>query len=242
MNKYVKELVELSNIDKSLNSFNPRIEAINKKIEKEQKKSQDLSGSIAKLQQHIAENKDKIATYEEQITSLNEKLNEIKKKSNEVTNEKEINALTVEENITKEKIAFANEEIERLNKVIEAKESEILKLQEELDAQNSILEQVQKSSEDEITDIEKQKQELFKLREKIVHEIDQKVLAFYEKIRKWARDTAVVPIKKHACYGCFLKVSDKTYSDVLKGDEIVTCPHCDRILYIELEDMKEEEA
>jgi len=59
------------------------------------------------------------------------------------------------------------------------------------------------------------------------------VLAFYEKIRVWAGNTAVVPVKKQACYGCYMKLNDKTYSEVIKADEIVNCPHCGRILYIE---------
>jgi predicted nucleic acid-binding Zn-ribbon protein len=33
-------------------------------------------------------------------------------------------------------------------------------------------------------------------------------------------------------------ISEKVYADVIKGEEIVTCPHCGRILY--MEDTKEE--
>jgi predicted nucleic acid-binding Zn-ribbon protein len=63
--------------------------------------------------------------------------------------------------------------------------------------------------------------------------MNKKILSFYEKIRKWAGNTAVVPVRKQACYGCYLKISDKSYSDVIKADEIITCPHCGRILYLE---------
>lgn len=30
-----------------------------------------------------------------------------------------------------------------------------------------------------------------------------------------------------------MKLNDKTYAEVIKAEEIVTCPHCGRILYIE---------
>ena len=43
----------------------------------------------------------------------------------------------------------------------------------------------------------------------------------------------MVPVRKQACYGCFMRVNDKTYASVLKQDDIVTCPHCGRILYKE---------
>ena len=55
----------------------------------------------------------------------------------------------------------------------------------------------------------------------------------YEKIKRWAKDSAVVPVKKQACYGCYMKINDKTYAEVIKAEEIVNCPHCGRILYKE---------
>lgn len=60
------------------------------------------------------------------------------------------------------------------------------------------------------------------------------MLSFYEKIRKWAKNTAVVPMRKQACYGCFMHINDKVFASVLRSDEITTCPHCGRILYSEL--------
>ena len=68
--------------------------------------------------------------------------------------------------------------------------------------------------------IEKIKGELFVKREELSRNLEQKVLSFYEKIRIWAGNTAVVPVKKQACYGCYMKLNDKTYSEVIKGDEI----------------------
>ncbi|MDD2400008.1 MAG: C4-type zinc ribbon domain-containing protein, partial [Sulfurovum sp.] len=90
----------------------------------------------------------------------------------------------------------------------------------------------------EKSEIEQSKAELFEKREALTRNIEQKILSFYEKIRIWAGNTAVVPVKKQACYGCYMKLNDKTYSDVIRGDEIVTCPHCGRILYIERETEK----
>jgi hypothetical protein len=33
-----------------------------------------------------------------------------------------------------------------------------------------------------------------------------------------------------------MAVSDKVYSDVIKGEEITMCPHCGRILFLEPSD------
>ena len=68
-------------------------------------------------------------------------------------------------------------------------------------------------------------------RTELFEKVDKKVLAFYEKIRRWAKETAVVPVKNQACYGCHMKLSDRFYSEFLISDEIMTCPHCGRIIY-----------
>jgi predicted nucleic acid-binding Zn-ribbon protein len=235
LNKHLEGLVELSKIDKSVDGFTPQIEAAQRKIAKEQKKVDDVTEKIASLQGVIEENSGKIASYEEQIGTLNEHLKSIQKKNKAITNEKEMKALSMEEELAKEKLTFANEEIERLGKINETKGEETTEQEAALVELNATLETVNAEAQKELAEIEKQKGSLYQNRVEIVSKVDQKILAFYEKVRKWAANTAVVPVKKQACYGCYMKINDKTYSEVIRGDEIVTCSHCGRILYLEKE-------
>jgi predicted nucleic acid-binding Zn-ribbon protein len=226
-------LVELSKTDKQLDSFAPKIEAARAKITQEEARLDAAVEQMTTLEKQIDDNKNKIITYEEQIGSLNDQLKSIAKKNKEITNEKEMKALSLEEEIAKEKLTFANEEIERLNKVNDVKLAEKEELQVKLDEIKTAVEAAQSEAEAELAAIDKEKGVLFKAREERTFKIDQKVLAFYEKIRRWAGNTAVVSVKKQACYGCYMKISDKTYSEVIKGDEITTCTHCGRILYLD---------
>ncbi|HIP62117.1 MAG TPA: hypothetical protein EYG98_06130 [Sulfurovum sp.] len=235
MNKHLVELVELSKIDKSVDSFTPQIEAAQNKIAREQSKVDEVTEKIESLRKIAEENSGKIATYEEQITSIDEQLKSIQKKNKIISSEREMKALSMEEELAKEKLTFANEEIERLGKVNDAKNADAKELEDTLVELTDSVNEVKKVSEKEISDIEKQKEGLYKKRVKNVSTIDQKILVFYEKVRKWAGNTAVVAVKKQACYGCYMKINDKTYSEVIKGEEIVGCPHCGRILYLETE-------
>ena len=233
MNKHLVELVELSKIDKSVDSFTPQIEAAQNKIAREQSKVDEVTQKIESLREIVEENSDKIATYEEQIASIDEQLKSIQKKNKVISSEREMKALSMEEELAKEKLTFANEEIERLGKVNDAKNADAKELEDTLVELTDSVNEVKKVSEKEISDIEKQKEGLYKKRVENVSAIDQKILVFYEKVRKWAGNTAVVAVKKQACYGCYMKINDKTYSEVIKGEEIVGCPHCGRILYLE---------
>ncbi len=233
MNKHLNELIELSKIDKAIDSFTPELEAADKKVAKIKKKINAAQAELDTLTASIEENDARVKTFEEQLTMLNEHLALNVKKSKDITTEKEMKALSLEEDIAKEKMTFANEEIERLQEINEKTRSlldeaseKVKTLTDEYAAMNEVV-SVEKA------EIEQKKGELFVEREKLSRDIEQKVLAFYEKIRIWAGNSAVVPVKKQACYGCYMKLNDKTYSDVIKGDEICNCPHCGRILYIE---------
>lgn len=233
MNKHLNELIELAKNDQAIDSYNPQLEAADKKVARVQKKIDAAQGELDELTSGIAENEEKVKVFEEQLTLLNQQLTLNAKKSKDITTEKEMKALSLEEDIAKEKMTFANEEIERLQGINETKTALLDEANEKVKTLTVDFDAVNQEVASEKAEIEKSKGELFLKREELSRNLEQKVLSFYEKIRIWAGNTAVVPVKKQACYGCYMKLNDKTYSEVIKGDEIVTCPHCGRILYIE---------
>ncbi|MCD6212895.1 MAG: hypothetical protein J7J02_07935 [Sulfurovum sp.] len=240
MNKHLNELIELSKNDQAIDSYNPQLEAADKKVAKVQKKIDTAQSELDELTGAISGNEEKVKAFEEQLTLLNEQLASNVKKLKEISTEKEMKALSLEEDIAKEKMTFANEEIERLQGINETKTALLDEATEKVNVLTVDFDAVNKEVSAEKAKIEKIKGELFLKREELSRNLEQKVLSFYEKIRIWAGNTAVVPVRKQACYGCYMKLNDKTYSEVIKADEICNCPHCGRILYIE--PVTEEEA
>lgn len=235
MNKNLKELIELSQIDRELDSFSPQIDAIDAKIAKSQEKVDAIEEEMSQTKSEIEENSSKIKAFEDQIELLSEQIKSHAKKSKDITTEKEMKALSMEEDIAKEKLSFANEEINRINTINEKKTAMLQELENQL---ASAKEDFEKTNADNIVkkdEIEQSKTQLYTQRDESTRTIEQKILAFYEKIRAWAGNSAVVPVRKQACYGCYMKVSDKAYSEVIRSEEIITCPHCGRILFVESE-------
>lgn len=233
MNKKPQELIELSIIDKDIDSYTPQLELLDKKIARSEAKIDAAKEEIAAIKVGIDDNVSKISSFNTQIADLSEQLKTSDKKSKDISTEKEMKALSLEDDIAKEKISFANEEINRLSDINSVKITTLEELNDGLAKLEVKQEEVNSEVISQKEAIEKSKSELFAARETKSMNIDQKILSFYEKIRIWAGNTAVVPVKKQACYGCYIKINDKTYSDVIKSSEIVTCPHCGRILYIE---------
>jgi uncharacterized protein len=235
LNKNLKELIELAQIDRELDSFSPQIDEIDAKIAKSQEKVDAIEEEMSQTKSEIEENSSKIKAFEDQIEVLSEQIKSHAKKSKDITTEKEMKALSMEEDIAKEKLSFANEEIDRINAINEKKTAMLQELENQL---ASAKEDFEKTNIDNVAkkdEIEQSKTKLYAQRDESTRSIEQKILAFYEKIRAWAGNSAVVPVRKQACYGCYMKVSDKAYSEVIRSEEIITCPHCGRILFVESE-------
>lgn len=235
MNKYLEQLIELSKLDKEIDDFGPRIAKVERMLKVSLDKEKELKTQTDTFGADIAEAKLKKAKNEAHLAELSAKLKDLAKKSALVKTAKEIKALQLEEEISKEQCDFANEEIARLDKIIELKGQNIALLQEKLSLAASEAEEIRQSIDAQIQQIEQERRDIYGKKEVLVSQMSQKILTFYQKIRKWAQNSTVVPVHKQACYGCFMRINDKTYASVLKQDDIVTCPHCGRILYKETE-------
>lgn len=231
MNKYLQDLIELSKYDTSISMFEPKIENQKIKLATFVETAEAIKVSINTTYLEIDDLKSKRTKNNIHLSELKSKLDSIAKKNKEVTNEKELKALQLEEEIAKEQISFANEEIARLDGITLSKEDRLKDFQEKLKTEEEDIKEIRVVVENAIEEISNERNDIYKQRSELLTQFDNKILTFYEKIKRWAKDTAVVPVKKQACYGCHMKLNDKTYAEVLKGEEIINCPHCGRILY-----------
>ena len=230
MNKHLTQLIEIANLDKEIDSFEPRIKEANKELDAILSQEKALQSEVEEIKGVAKDISLSIQKNENHLEDLSLKLEEIAKKTKLIKTEKESKALSLEEELAKEQITFANEEIARLNTLLEAKNANIKELEDKINSLKESQKEISQETEIEVQKIKKEQQEIFTKKESLVAKMDQKIIS-YEKIRKWAKNTSVVPVTRQACGGCFIRINDKIYSDVIRSDDIITCPHCGRILY-----------
>ncbi|QKJ24096.1 zinc ribbon domain-containing protein [Poseidonibacter lekithochrous] len=233
MNKYLQDLIKLSKFDTSISMFEPKIENEKAKLATFIETAEAIKTSINNIYLEVDEIKSKRTKNNIHLAELKSKLEDIAKKNKDIQTEKELKALQLEEEIAKEQIAFANEEINRLDTLASSKEEELKELQVNLTEEEESIKEIQVAVDSTIEEINKERNVVYQERSELLEKFDNKILTFYEKIKRWAKDSAVVPVKKQACYGCYMKINDKTYAEVIKSEEIINCPHCGRILYKE---------
>ncbi|BFU77486.1 zinc ribbon domain-containing protein [Arcobacter sp. 15-2] len=235
MNKHLEQLVKLSTFDKDIVNFDPKIKNEEEKLKSFTQVVTKLTEDVDKLYVIIDDTKNKRIKNDLHLKELSDKLAEIAGKHKLAKNEKEVKALQLEEEIAKEQVDFANEEIARLDSLAQTKTEELEVLKAELLTEEDSVKELKEAIDKNIAELEKEKNSIYEEKSVLVSTVDSKVLSFYEKIKRWAHESAVVPVKKQACYGCNMKLNDRFYSEFTLSNEIMTCPHCGRIIYKENE-------
>ncbi|MEA3315409.1 MAG: C4-type zinc ribbon domain-containing protein [Campylobacterota bacterium] len=231
MNKDLEQLVKLSNFDKNIVSFEPKIENEQAKLKVFTKAVDKLNQTKEQIISSIEDHKNKLVLTNETLEELNNKISSIKEKHKIAKNEKEVKALIVEDEIAQEQIKTLNEDIDKLENAISTKTTELEEITKELEEEEESVCEIKENVTKNIKELEDSKDKLFEEKSILISIVDPKVLTFYEKIKRWAKETAVVPLKKQACYGCHMKLTDRFYSQFVVSSEIMTCPHCGRIIY-----------
>ena len=235
MNKHLEQLVKLSTFDKDIVNFDPKIKNEEEKLKSFTQVVTKLTENVEKLYVIIDDAKNKRIKNDIHLKELSDKLEEIAGKHKLAKNEKEVKALQLEEEIAKEQVNFANEEITRLDSLAASKTEELDAIKVQLTEEEASVKELKEAIDKNIAELEKSKNAIYEEKSVLVSKVDSKVLSFYEKIKRWANESAVVPIKKQACYGCHMKLNDRFYSEFSASNEIMTCPHCGRIIYKENE-------
>ncbi len=165
-----------------------------------------------------------------EIISTKELIEKYKTQQFQVKTNKQYDALTRE-------IEQAQDKVNRLEKEMEVLEGKIVVARRDTEALSPELDEMQRELADRQKDLERvhkeHEEEELKLkheREKLAARISKSDLNLYNRIRRAKNGSAVVPVRRNACGGCYKRVPPQTALELRKNARVLTCEHCGRIL------------
>ncbi len=235
MNQDLKNLLKVQELDRNIAKLEEEMDRIE---QKEQKILEVIATKESQLKT-AKEEKDEIVKdklfKEGLLADTLENLKKLEVKLNSTTTEKQANAVNIEidiaktnKNVLEEKIISLEEDIDAKNKDIKELEDRYVQLQKTLKEHKIKFDQRREEITVEIKNIKEHKAEL-------LGDIDAELLKKYEKLNRWTKGSSIVPVKKDACYGCFMKLTPQILTLLEDTDELVYCPNCGRMLYMEEE-------
>jgi len=178
--------------------------------------------------------KENIGEVNLRISQANERINKNATKMRAVSGNRELKALNKETSTAGKIIRQAEKDGSDLNDRLveqgllkEAKELEVERITAEITVLKGEL--AEKSAAwGDLLDAKKAE------REALMTGLSSSLYRIYESIREKRGGKAVVPLRDEACQGCYMHVPPQLFVRLKRGDEeIIRCPHCDRILFVE---------
>ena len=92
------------------------------------------------------------------------------------------------------------------------------------------LSEKQQQLDEKLAETADEEKKLAEKRNKLVAKIDKHLYNLYERIYRSKNQAAVVPADEGHCGGCFTMLPSQKLSELKRGDSIVQCDTCSRIL------------
>lgn len=181
------------------------------------KKTDELSAHRRKMEQDIVQARDTIRRYKSQLL--------------QVKTNREYQTLLHEINTEETKIvAYEGESLEMFTKIDDLSK-EMCKMNEELGKSKEKFSIEEKEKQDELTRTTNALQVKKEERESLILKITKKdYLARYEQVRKSRGGVGIVQISESTCTGCNAVMPPQFIAEIKKGDRMLTCEQCGRIL------------
>jgi len=193
-----------------------------------------IKASIDVIDREAAGLKESLGEVELRISQSGERIRKNEEKIRSVSGNRELKALNKETSTAGKIIRQAEKDAAELKSRLteqgllkEARGLEIERIETEIEALKGELAE-KRSAWGDLFEGKKAERDVLKTG------LSESLYRAYESIREKRGGRAVVPLRSEACQGCYMHVPPQLYVRLKRGDEeIIRCPHCDRILYVE---------
>ena len=153
------------------------------------------------------------------------------KQSNDVKNSREFEAINKEIEMQQLEVKLAEKHIKDATEEIGEKARLLETAKKQIASKDGVLNHKKSELEKIIVETEKEEKQFGKLSDKARHEIDERLLYSYDRIRKSYRNgLAVVAVERDACGGCFNAIPPQRQSEIRLHKKVIVCENCGRIL------------
>ncbi|OGQ97537.1 MAG: hypothetical protein A2521_10100 [Deltaproteobacteria bacterium RIFOXYD12_FULL_57_12] len=231
MNEEIRQLTELQVIDLEIAKLDIEMSAAQAKIDKRLQAYNERQESIVELQGRIKTIEARRRELEAELADELNRLKDRQTKMMQVQTNREYQSILKEIEDGKKANKSREEEMVRLMEQIESLEkigSEQANLSVD---ETSLISDETKEAESRKASLAAAKAVIEKKRTAMAQGFNASLIKKYDMLRLRRNGRAVVGVTGGVCQGCFMSIPPQQYNDLLKGDKMLFCPTCQRILF-----------
>jgi len=227
----LSQLIELQELDLEIQRVTDRLSRIPAERDQTEIEFKQYAAEFLDLKIRYEQTLEDRKQLESDLTTTQQHHEKYKQDLMRVRNEKEYATALREIDATKKQVSAFETEILKRMEEIEKLETEINEKSPDVERKRGEVDEGLASLDSEREEADRQVVALYERREQLSKQLPRALFATYDRMARLRRGQALAEVRSGICTACRMKVRPKVFSDVRKGDQLITCENCGRILY-----------
>jgi uncharacterized protein len=225
----VQNLIELQKADREILRLKEDVAALPKRMAAIEERLSGTKAILEKAKTAVKVDEAARRKYETAIVDLQQKISKYRDQSLAVKTNDQYKALLHEIQFAEQDIRGNEDKLLELMVNAEIREKDVKAAEAELKAEMAEIEKEKVVARERTAEDEKQLAEWNGKREQARAGVNPDLLRHYDRVAKFRR-TGLAEVRDQKCMGCQVMLRPQTYNEV-RGDKVVECESCQRILY-----------
>lgn len=232
MKDLLTELIALQNVEIEMFKAEDGLREIPKGVEEIESILHARRSSLDAIDEEIASFEERKAPLEAELKENQTLLDAADARIKRIKTNKEYLALQREMDLAKKRKADIEEQLLTIMEKIEKKMSEKERIQKSFESDKVILDEKKERLISQIKELEAVLDGYKGQDEHLRKSVDASLLSKYDRIKQSKKGLAVVECVDGVCMGCHMHVPPQLFNELVRGDKLIICPTCQRIIYV----------
>jgi uncharacterized protein len=221
------------------------LQTLDLEITRLQREVQKVPLEIAELEQQLQSSRQAWERARERHASIEQLRRRKERELEDLTAEQRRRQTRLFEIKTNQEYTAVLKEIDGFKERRSKLEDEILELFDQIEAAQGTLQdesarvrereawfaQQRAAKDEDLKHVQSELERLMEERRRQASLLEPGMLQAYQRLLRSRGGIAVVPVKDGSCLGCHVALTPQTYHELRRGDVLITCANCQRILY-----------
>jgi len=224
-------LVKLQDLELAIKQFEAAVAAKPQELDPLKRALDDARAAAAMHRKDLEMLDKQRRQVEAVVTEEQSNLQKAQRKLLEVKTNKEYSAMLAEIEAFKQKIATHEDAVLHNMELTELRKQSLQESERQVKEAEQALAEGRRRNELELAVLQETLAGRRQTRAQAAQQLERSVIDLYTRLLTSRKGLAVVGIKNATCQGCCLALPPQLIQEVRRNDRVLTCSHCQRILY-----------